>query len=201
MRLSNTLELPLMFAALLVAAACSSGGGNTDNAQIQRALPPDVPVETLLETADESQVALFRDGAIDFADYERATFAFLGCMEEAGFPTLDGPAFDEATQRFEASFRALPGSGPAGEVQLECAREHELFVRMAWVWQHAPREETLQRARAALGACLRDAGYEFVPEIPTYLDYDRVRAAGGGIAFNECALRVGEEYKIPSFGG
>jgi len=201
--LQRPVILSLTCVVVLAVAACStSGSDGEDREAIARALPPGVAVDALLETADQAQIALFRDGALTFSDYERATMLLLGCLEEAAFVVVDGPRFNEETNDFDYLLEVPPGEREASlEAQLACTQRFHLFAKMAWSWQHAPPEAALNAAKETMGACLRDAGYDFVPQFPQASDYDRVRAAEGEEAFNDCRTRVGAEYGIPDWGG
>lgn len=164
--------------ALCLASACTGGGeAQGDDSRIRVALRPDVSVDQLLADADDGQVALFRDGAIDLADYERATFALLACYEESGVAIQSWPEYDEVEKRFRYGFFVPDDPDWQTEVNLPCITKHHMYVQMTWDWQTRATEAEIQAAQLAMGACLREAGFgEGIAEAPTNADYARLLA-------------------------
>lgn len=151
--------------AALVLVACS-GSGDEDTSLIRAALAPDVPVDVLLEVAEDDQIELFRDGVIDFADYERATFAQMKCLELAGIEILSPPKYDAAAQKFAFSYRTSDPMA-TGEISLSCLKKHSAYVQETWKYNHRASEAQKQASREALGDCLRDAGFSEIVGVPT----------------------------------
>lgn len=119
---------------------------------------------------------------VTFQDYERAFWAFMQCAEEGGWELVEPPEVS-ARQRFvyqlyKPSHVVPEGQTPSAEegfTLLEevevCNRDYFTDIDRAWTEQNLPTEQELTDARRALGACVREAGYEY-PEEPSTADWE-----------------------------
>lgn len=187
---------------VLLLGACSDGEEqDDDDSRIRMALRPDVTVDQLLAEADEAQVALFRDGEIDLADFERATSVLLQCYEESGVEIQSWPEYDEAEKRFRYGFYVPDDPDWQTEVNLPCITKHHMYVQMTWDWQTRATEAEIQAAQLAMGACLRQAGFgEGIAEAPSNADYARLLAdESSAVAAGLCRGAVLRDLGIAAY--
>lgn len=179
------LLVALSFSVLLLAPAC---GGQEHNEPV----PPDL-AEALRGTS-EFQRERLQDGKLTYEEYESAVLATVQCLRDRGVVISVEPrrASGNLLQFAWASTAETDAAGwPAYE---SCYREHQALIDLLWSQQNQPSEETVQRARAALADCLREAG-EDLPENPASADFRRLAIAGHPAVF-ACQHKITTEFDL-----
>lgn len=181
---------------MVMVAACGDGDANDLSGEYE--IPPGL-LEQHLEDASEFQRELIEDGIITFADYERAVYATVACLEERGVDVVEGP---ELTGRNVYQFTYAADDREQGPVVYwECYEEHQVVIDRVWAGtgQENPTEEELEEARAALEACLRGAGID-LPGGASSADFAAVAESDPTI-FQPCSEEVSDEFDMPGFAG
>ena len=182
----------------LVAVACGSAGDGPPR--------PRVAVDanlwrTAWEISTAPQREALKDGEVTFAEYEAAALRTVQCLNDNG---VTGEAtYDVSTKTYSvaARWQSPTGREPsdlekrAGNAA--CYAANWNGVNQAWSAQNQPSQQVLDQARAALAACLRDAGLD----IPAQPRPDQLAAVQGYPAFLACSSRVGAEFGLANFGG
>lgn len=153
--------------------ACSSGGEASLPGTATAPAGNDwvkVPVGMVEEMRRQStpfQVELVEDGRLTFSEYEKAFFADVQCVTEAGILVPKTPAVS-ADQQFvletfypdrESLERGLPEEARCRNTYLE-------WIERAWRSDMGRYQQVYDEARRALGRCARSAGLD-LPEFPT----------------------------------
>ena len=178
----------IAFAALLNSCAGSSSDEPT--------------VDPTSGAVSPEQSEAIADGVITQAEYEKAVFATVQCLIDAGVRIVGEPAYDEETGT-RLSFEwdggpTMEESLKTNELYFECKRTHSGAVESLWAAQNEPSEAELNAARKALGDCLRIAGVPGVPPNPSSEDFVPFIQHP---AFEGCAAEAAREYRVPNFFG
>jgi hypothetical protein len=200
----RALPLAVLIGALLVLAG-SCGDDSTSPLSAQDVPEPKVPVDrnlwrTAWEISNEAQREALRDGEVTFDEYEAAALKTAQCITDAG---MQGEAvLNTSTHTYEVAARyqslgSYQADAERRAASAACGEEHWLGINQAWAAQHQPSEQTLEDARRALGACLREAGLD-VPDGASAAEMALFRNAP---AWGPCVQKVGAEYKLPNYGG
>lgn len=132
---------------LLALTACGSDGGGSGTPE----LPP--YVVAVWEDASEFQQEILADGTVTPEEYERAVFAALQCLDDAGIlhsqPVLDASGVRAPKWRFTIG----PYPPGAQGIADECQSYYLTAITGVWSAQEAPTEAELQgrpRVRAPM---------------------------------------------------
>ncbi|MGK2965104.1 MAG: hypothetical protein ACSLFM_05815 [Tepidiformaceae bacterium] len=107
----------------------------------------------------EPQRDILSDGVVTEAEYERAVFATIQCLDEAGIPHTD-PEWKEGLDRRTLGFVIGPyTAGMDPETYDRCYNEFQREVDSAWATQNAPTEDERQEREAVAVACVQERGY------------------------------------------
>lgn len=192
--------------ASIAAAGVASG-------PIGSALGKSAPAETASNAASGSseriqspddvspeQMSMLSDGVATFEEYEAAILAAVQCMTDQGLSLREAPYVDASGHQIRFSIWA---SGDPDEdarivrVRTDCLEEHAMLVSMAYARSIRPSDATIADARAALVACLLDAGFPGADNLN-----ELVENRGHDIeAFAGCSAQVSQEFGIPNFAG
>lgn len=154
-----------------------------------------------LEGASEEQAEALKDDVVTAAEYERAMLAMARCMADRGIVFQEEPHWDEETHS-RIRFLYIAGltrddAAASSAVYEACRKEHSTAVEWYWLSQTSADESTLQRARAALAACLNRSGFD-VPSNASAQDFADLTSEE---AFWPCAKEIEIEYQLPGFAG
>ncbi len=184
----------LLLVPFLLVAACT---GDAQDEPTPHGVISDVALEQFRsETDNPRHLEMLADGHISFAEYEEAVLAYVACATGRGIDV-------HVELRFQGKHFEIRATYPGDRAEELSALNDECFlreigpIRPAWGLQNQPTEQELQQARAALAACLRDAGVD-VPEDATSDDFANLPLTR---TFAQCAERIGEEFGILGFGG
>jgi hypothetical protein len=152
------------------------------------------------ENATEEQRPAIADGVVTATEYETAMLALAQCMTANGLAFYEEPHWDDSGSRI--AFQYVGGASrdeaaASSAIYESCRRQFSQEIEQIWQAQTTPSEQQLQQARAALGKCLQDAGFD-LPDDPTSQELARFNKVE---AFWPCAEQVGTEYRIPNFAG
>jgi hypothetical protein len=137
-------------------------------AELRGELPEYVSSE--LESASEFEREIIGDGKVTAAEYERAVFATLSCLDDHGLPHSEAIFNDEAS-RWDYQIGPWTEEEDAENYALflDCWENHEQGVESVWVNQNAPSEANLQQIREAILMCLREHGLQ-ADDYPTFVE-------------------------------
>ncbi len=189
-------------AAFSVLISACDGGSSSGDVPVPKASVDAMLWKYAWEIGSASQRAALADGELTFAEYEAAAMATVQCIDDAG---MQGEAkLDPKTGVYSLGARwqsdAVPDAAENGKRQEAtdaCYKDHWNAINQAWSAARQPSEADLARARAALGACLRENGAD-VPENPSSDDFAPYRSMP---AFITCAQRVQDEFGLAYFAG
>lgn len=192
----------LAIAALYPVITACGGGGHGDDVPVPKASVDVMLWKFAWESASPEQRKALADGELTFAEYESAALATVQCINDAG---MQGEAtLNQKTGVYSVGARWHSEGGPDAPVNVKnreasdaCYAGHWNAINQAWSAARQPSKEELVRARAALGACLRENGAD-VPENPSSDDFARYRSMP---SFITCAQRVQDEFGLAYFAG
>jgi hypothetical protein len=189
---------------VLLAYSCSGGSTTPQNptASSTNGLDPVADAAAFaLAHATEEQKGALADGIVTASEYEAATLATASCLTEQGIALADAPHWDEETRtRMRFSFVGGPTieeSQKTNALYEECRLKYSAAVEHLWITQDLPSETTLQKARASLEKCIREAGLD-VPEGATSAE---LGSFSTNEAFWPCAKAAEREFQLPGFAG
>lgn len=162
------------------------------------------------------QSAVLADGVVSFSEYQAAVFAAVQCWKNEGlavdgYGNIPGPVL---TARGLYQYIQVPPTGMTKADQAakiaKCNIQYVSVLQPLWTDHVAPSQQDVQAARDALGACLREKGYE-VPAHPTREDFlgivfpDGTPADGAQVefppGFQGCATKIDDQFGMPGFRG
>lgn len=182
------------------AAACGGGRGTSDSNR--SSLPgvelveggavriSEATLEVLGPRLSDYERAVLDDRILSLPEYEAAYLESIRCVELLGYtvtdkqpPTLlDGASF--------GAFRQGPFNPVVDESFKVCKTTYLANLTGIWTTVHGPSASDLQRARDAIGECLRTMGVE-IPDHPSsdeLIAY--VRGAPSVAPFGQCKQQV-----------
>lgn len=112
-----------------------------------------------IRTSDvsEFQAEILRDGLVDPAEYERAVYATVECLRDAGVVVSD-PAWTPDGRFFMYTYLSEEPNGPAVVANDTCFALYLSEVQTVHTEQTKPTEEELRVQAAEYAACLRSEG-------------------------------------------
>lgn len=150
--------------------------------------------EALQGTSDFQRERL-QDGKLTYEEYESAVLATVKCLRDRGVVISVEPR-RVAGNRIEFAYASNDATDDAASSAYDaCYRDYQTLVDIVWFQQNQPSEETVQRARQALAACLREAGAD-LPEHPTAADF-RQLALAGNQSLPGCQQKTSSEFDLP----
>ncbi len=216
-RMSGSIQLRVVVGVLLCLAliplSCGGGGSDgqeTDNLKrlgidLERSPVPGATPgpEELIDFSDPAnltdfQRAIIEDGVVTFAEYESAMYAVMACVEAHGIEIVGGLTADPSGKQLGFATRLgmdFEEARENGRKTQQCHNQYAGVVTMLWAFQNQPTEQQRQEARAALDACLREAGAP-LPEDPAPQDF-----FGLVHDYAPCFEQVQREFGIPNFVG
>lgn len=169
-------------------------------------IPKDRLAEAMAPTTSEFQRALFTDGVLTFAEYEKAIYANVQCLDDAGLH-----ARAELNSRNVYSVTTDPAELNVLHTALaSCESQYTSVVSFFWAVHTAPSVQDYQLATDAMARCLIDAGFKDVPEYPDVHEglvrqFGWVDDGHGGKVHPDgwwdCILRIRTQYNVPAYSG
>lgn len=158
----------LMVLPVLLFVACSDeqqDNSETNNSQNFAAL---------LRSTSPEQAELLADGELTTAEYEKAFFALVACLEDRGINVID-PEFDGGY-----SYSTLDPDTPEGQAKFnvdhgECRDQHFAEIELAWADKNADPEADAAFYEA-VADCVRAEGVEVAGTSSSELSAARRRA-------------------------
>lgn len=170
---------------LLATAAC---GGQETGPRLPEGLAE------ALETTSEFQRNLLQDGELTYEEYETSVLATVQCLQEHGV-TISVEPRAVAGRRLEFVYESTEANDASVSSAYDsCYIKYQNLVDIAWFQQTRPTEALLATARAALAACIREAGVP-LPDHPTSSDF-RQLALSGEPAVPRCQQKISAEFDI-----
>lgn len=191
----------LAISFLAVTAAACGGGPGTSNSN-RSSLPgvelaeggavriSEATLEVIGPRLSDYERAALDDRLLSLPEYEAAYLESIRCVELLGYtvtdkqpPTLlDGASF--------GAFRQGPPSLELDESFKACKTAYLANLTGIWTTVHGPSANDLQRARDAIGECLRTMGVEIAdhPSSDELIAY--VRGAPSVAPFGQCKAQV-----------
>ncbi len=185
----NRLSSAILFAFLCL-TACSSKAVERDSLDAVRV---DARFVASLKSEGLSFPSLLADdGAINFADYDAATMAFLGCAATHGI-ALMGPPELSKRQRYYYGLTA-PEGGDYETNLMECRRLYLDAVEFVWARYQPPTDQERAAAHTEMSACL-----ESWRPAPPQGPLPPGRLEGSPDAIRDCSRRVFMDTGLSEF--
>lgn len=195
----------LLFGALLVTACTASSGPGTQASPDGNVTPfvNLIPGDggDLSANAPAFQKAILKDGKVTFEEYQKSVFATVQCAKEHGIKFLQEPTLGPGRKY---TFQMSGGTTEIGldsinSVYNACYTKYERLIDIAWTYETRPTQEQLNKASAALAACLRKVGTT-LPAGPSSADFRGAQESNPS-GFQTCSDTVSKQFDIQDFVG
>jgi len=166
----------LMTAAATVATACSAGpSASTDNSPSIDSIAA-VVLEATAAGADPSQIELFDDGVITYADYELAMNHFISCATDSGFQV---PVTGTVSRGGVTVLNYTITPPRDGDIALAdaCYERYAYYVDSFWQTSSSDAIAFAERRAAALAAPLRQCLAGYGVDVAQDASFDELTAA------------------------
>lgn len=196
-------------ALVVLTGACGGSGDRSTTGVDSTVRIPKESLGPLLQAASPEERGVLKDGELTLAEYESQMLALVACARESGFQLADEPSLPKwggYALRFSRPVGSDSADAAANTQRSidQCRRDHFEVVDMLWSEAHRPPETELQKARDALGTCLREAGIGSPPEHPapgTLLRQSTLPDGRVDERFFVCSEHVADEFGLPGFAG
>jgi hypothetical protein len=123
--------------------------------------------------ADPSQIALFEDGAISYADYETAINRYASCARDAGYTvTIDGTRSSQGVTVL--NYTLTVPTGKTSALSDACYDKFAKFVDMYWQASSPDAIAFSDRREKALKPQLRDCLSKYKVDVPADASFDEL---------------------------
>jgi len=179
----------------MVLAACSPADrGESVDASTAPLKPQIIGMHTRATAAgSDFQAALLADGVVDYAEYEEAVLATIGCLRDQGLQVF-GPTL-LSSGLLDFSYGGAPTreeSDRQGAIGNECEEKYLFYVGMAYGMTIAPSSQERADRLVSYAQCLRDEGFD-VAQTFTASDLDEISLESGEFA---CATEFSDTMVV-----
>lgn len=159
----------------VVAASCSSGVATTPSGGSD-------PITQLAASAPEAQRAFLEDGVVTAAEREQAFFAWTDCMEAQGVRLVSYTLKPRGGETLELD--TTLDADAQDRVEKDCRAEFYGTVSEVYARQNAPSASEEAAWLKVAADCLREAGYDNVPDGATFPELMEIDPEVAGECYN-----------------
>ena len=123
--------------------------------------------------ADPSQIELFADGAISYADYETAMNRYVGCVRDVGYPaTVNGTRVSQGVTVL--NYDVPVPAGKSSDLADACYDKYAKFVDVYWQASSSDAIAFGDRREQALKLQLHDCLVRYKVDVPADASFDEL---------------------------